>query len=150
MTKCLWCYNSLNLENCTHFCSCHYLTSPIIINSSCAYSLSNLWRKDKKSSDPFWGFFISLSFWLLTRRTHFVGNIMWAPTASQVMSIDLLYKFLFPKHWIYLPKLCQMLALHNSHYEPGISIIVHQLKQHAVKALESCPWLCFNVHSWWV
>lgn len=43
-----------------------------------------------------------------------------------------------------------MLTLHSCHYEPGISIIVHQLKQHAVKSLESRPWLRINVHSWWI
>lgn len=105
-------------------------------------------ERTRGPSNPSGASFISLSLLLLTARTHCTGNMMWTPTSS--LAIDLLNKFFLPKHWISSPKLCQVLALHSTHYEPGISIILHQLKQQAVKSLESHPWLCFNVHSWWV
>ena len=148
MPKCLGPYNFLKLENHNYILHLPTLNGPIIINSS-------LWLQPlppvKKGQEVFWpflGLLLSLSFWLLTRRTQCVRNIMWALTASQV--VDTLHKFFLPKYWISLHKLCQMLTLHSCHYEPGISIIVHQLKQHAVKSLESRPWLCINVHSWWI
>lgn len=53
-------------------------------------------------------------------------------------------------HWLSLPKLSQMPAINSTHHEPGFSIIAYQLKQQAVKTLESHPWLCLNVYSWWL
>ena len=150
MPKCLWCYNFLKLEN--HNCILHgsslclpALTGPIIINSSLWLQPPTSGERTRGPPTPP-GLLLSLSFWLLTGRTRCVGNMMWALTASQVM--ETLPKFFLLKYWISLPKLCQMLTPHSCHYEPGI--IVHQLKQHAVKSLESRAWLCINVHFWWI